>query len=56
MQNSLSHRYYCVNLIKKIADLTNPLAPLVTSIYTTCLVNGQYSLDVTNYVCIGKIQ
>ncbi len=46
-------RYSCVNPIKKIADFTNPDAPLVSSLNVTCLVNGQYSIDVTNYGCIG---
>jgi len=49
-------RYSCLNPAKKIADLTNPSAPLVTSIITACMVNSQYSLDVTKFVCIGKIQ
>ena len=46
--------YKCLDTMKKIVDLTNPLAPLLNSLNVTCQVNGQYSIDVMNYGCIGK--
>ena len=46
--------YKCVNPIKKIVDLTNPSASLLSNLNVTCLVNGKYSVDVLDYGCIGK--
>jgi len=51
---NISHRYTCNDPIKKIVDTTNPESPLYSSINSTCMVNGHYSIDVTTYGCIGK--
>ena len=36
-----------------MVDTTNPVSPLYPSVNTTCLVNANYDVDVTNFGCIG---
>ena len=47
-------RYICNDPTKKLIDTTNPQSPLYNSIDATCMVNGKYNIDVTNFGCIGK--
>ena len=53
INNFFIFRYTCNNPTKLIVDLTNISAPLADYINTTCLVNGDYSIDITNFGCIG---
>ena len=48
-------RYTCDNPSKKAIDMTNPTSPLYNNINLTCLVNGKYDKDITNYGCIGDL-
>ena len=47
------NRYLCNDPTKKSVDLTDPSSPLYNSVNTTCTVNGNYDVDVTNFACIG---
>jgi hypothetical protein len=48
------YRYICNDPTKKVIDTTNPQNSLYNSINATCMINGKYSIDVTNFGCIGK--
>jgi hypothetical protein len=37
-----------------VIDTTNPQSPLYNSINATCMINGKYDIDITNFGCIGK--
>jgi hypothetical protein len=37
-----------------VIDTTNPQSPLYNSINATCMINGKYGIDITNFGCIGK--
>ncbi len=51
---NLLFRYICKIPGRLIADITDSLSPLVKYVNSTCLVNGNYSVDITNYWCIGN--